>query len=142
MDKQIEGQNNFPVWLRIFSFITGFILLSDGMRRFIRPQEARDLYSFMTYVFVGAACLVMCGYYRRLYVNEEGLVRETKIWGRKTKEVLITWNAVERIIYSEQKNTFTACFEKGNKGYRISVAPENKDSLCELVQSFYEKAEE
>ena len=107
------------------------------MRRFIMPQEARDLHSFMTYIFVGAICLFICGYTRRVYVNEEGLVRETSIWGRKRREILITWDKVERIIYSEQRNAFMARFEHGFKGYKISVDLKNKDSLCKFVEYYY-----
>ncbi|MCL1941511.1 MAG: hypothetical protein FWG09_06165 [Synergistaceae bacterium] len=112
------------------------------MRRFIRPREMSDLYSFWPYIIVGAVCLLICGYSRRLYINEEGLVRESNIWGRKRKEIMITWDKIERVIYSEQKNAFIACFERGNKGYRISVDLKNKDTLRELVESFYDRSGE
>jgi hypothetical protein len=115
----------------------GILLIGDGMRRFIAPREVSDLYSFLMYIFVGSIFFLIFGYSRRLYVNEEGLLRRVNIWGRKTTEVLITWSDVERVVYSEQKNAFIACFERGNKGYRISVDLKDKDSLCELVQTFY-----
>ena len=126
-----------PVWMRIFSLIMGVLLLGDGMRRFAAPQEARDLYSFMSYVFVGSICFLIFGYSRRLFVNEEGLIQTVNIWGRKTKKVLIAWNDVERVFYTEQKNAFTAGFERGNKGYRITVDTKDRDALRELVQYYY-----
>ncbi|MCL2146384.1 MAG: hypothetical protein FWH52_01130 [Synergistaceae bacterium] len=137
MNKQIEGQGNIPKWMRIFSLFMGVLLVGDGMRRFIAPRGTRDFYSFLSYIFVGAICLFVFGYSRRLFVNEEGLVQTLNIWGRKTKKVIIAWSDVERVSYAEQKNTFIAGFERGNKGYRISVDLKDKDSLRELVQHYY-----
>ena len=137
LHEQVEGQNNFPVWVRISSLFIGILLMGDGMRRFIRPKEMSDLYSYLSYIIVGAVCLLICGYSRRLFVSEEGLVRETNIWGRKRKEIMITWDKIERVIYSEQKNAFIACFERGNKGYRITVDLKNKEPLRELIQYHY-----
>ena len=126
-----------PIWMRIFSLFMGVLLLGDGMRRFIAPQGTRDLYSFLSYVFVGAICFLIFGYSRRVLVNEEGLVQTVNIWGRKTRKVLITWDNVERVFYSEQKNAFIAGLERGNKGYRISVDLKDKDSLREIIQYYY-----
>lgn len=49
----------FPNWIRILSLIVGLLLLSDGMRRFIAPGEARDLHAFLFYIAMGVACLVV-----------------------------------------------------------------------------------
>ena len=137
MQERIEGQSNMPMWMRLFSAVMGILLIGDGMRRFAFPQAESDLYSFLMYIFVGSICFLIFGYSRRLYVNEEGLVRRTNIWGRKTIEVLMTWNDVERIVYSEQKKAFVAGFESGVKGYRMFVDLKDMDALCEFIQRFY-----
>ena len=135
--KIVEGQSNMPVWMRFFSLFMGILLIGDGMRRFVAPQRASDFYSFLMYIFVGSIFFLIFGYSRRLYLNEEGLFRRTNIWGRKTNDLLITWDKIERVIYSEKRNAFTVCFEYGVRGYRMSVDLKDKDSLCELIQSFY-----
>lgn len=126
-----------PVGMRVFSLFMGILIMGDGMRRFIAPQLESDFYSFLMYIFVGSILFLIFGYSRRLYVNEEGLVRRTNIWGRKTIEVLVTWNDVERVIYSEQKKAFVASFETGMKGYKLFVDLKDKDLLCEFIKNYY-----
>ena len=140
--KQIDGKNNMPVAMRVFSLVMGILLVGDGMRRFAVPRETRDLYAFIMYILVGAVFFLIFGYSRRLYLNDEGLFRRVNVWGRKTKQPLITWDEIEDVKYTEQKNEFTACFESGNKGYRMAVDIKDKDSLCELIQEYYFKRDE
>jgi hypothetical protein len=44
LKKFIRGQNIMPVWMRLFSLLLGVMLIGDGMRRFLRPQEVKILY--------------------------------------------------------------------------------------------------
>ena len=136
MQKQVEAQNNFPIWVRIFTLFMATILIGIGSKRYFLPVEARDPETYTTYLIIGSVCLIVLGYSRRLFVSEVGLVRVTNIWGRKTTEVLMTWNEVERIIYSEKRDAFVACFERGNVGYRMFVDLKDKDSLCELIKIY------
>jgi hypothetical protein len=134
---EIEGQNNYPVWVRFFTFFMGVTLFGIGIRRFFIHGETGNIEADSLYFFIGSVCLIILGYSRRLFINDIGLVRVTNIWGRKTTEVLVTWNEVERVIYSEKRDAFVACFERGNIGYRLFVDYKYKDSLCELIQYYY-----
>jgi len=135
--RQIESQNNYPMWVRLCTLFMGVLLVGIGSRRYFMPEDARDLETFSTYLIIGSVCLIIVGYSRRLFINEVGLVRVTNIWGRKTTEVLMTWNEVERIIYSEKRDAFIACFERGNIGYRMFVDFKDKDSLFDLIKYYY-----
>lgn len=136
MIDRVEGKNSFPKWMRFFSFVIGFLLIGDGMRRFAVPSEARDLHAFMMYFLVGAACLLITGYSRKLALDSEGLVREINIWGRLTRQSLISWGQIEKVIFVERKYAFLVCFEGEGKGFRMQINRKDNGAVQNLIDRY------
>lgn len=118
----------FPEWMRWLFFAIGIYLLGDSLRRFLMVRSL-TLHAF----FVGAAVLYACGYRKRVYLSEEGIVRETRIWVNRNREVF-PWNEVAYVSLAFRRKEMMAFFERGILGWKVLFDREQETLLREILK--------
>ncbi len=104
----------FPWWMRGAGLLTGFFLLSDGLRRLL---SGGGLSAFVPYLLVGSACVYVAGYDKKVTLSEKGFVRQTLFWGKGRTEVL-PWSEMEEMILMPAVKGTGVLFPLKNRGWR------------------------
>jgi hypothetical protein len=126
MTELLESQSKtpFPKWMKWAAFIVGFLLIVDGIRTF----------SFYT-VLVGAIVLYISGYSKRIYLSDEGIVRETGSWVRKSRSVL-GWQDVQYVGLAKRGTRMMAFFEKDITGWKVLFNADDEPKLREILGKY------
>ena len=119
-----ESIASFPKWMKYLSVLLGVFLMAEGVRGFVSPS-GRGMYLAFPYVLVGAVCMYIFGYDRRLFLDREGIVRETVIWGRVLRDVT-PWSSIVGISMTPAKGKVLAFFRKGTTGWRMRFSSEEE----------------
>ncbi len=105
----------FPRWMRGAGLLTGFFLLSDGLRRFL--SGGGGLSAFLPYLLVGSACVYVAGYDKKITLSDRGFVRQTLFWGRGRTDIL-PWNEMEEMILVPAAKGTGVLFPMKDRGWR------------------------
>ena len=119
-----ESNASFPKWMKYLSVFVGVFLMAEGVRGFVSPS-GKGIYLAFPYFLVGAVCMYIFGYDRRLFLDREGIVRETVIWGRVLRDVT-PWSLIVGISMIPAKGKVLAFFRKGTTGWRIKFSSEER----------------
>ena len=112
----------FPKWMKFVSVFLGVFLIAEGARGFVAPS-GRGAYLAFPYFLVGAMCMYIFGYDKRLYLDREGIVRETILWGRVRRDVT-SWSEIVGVAIRPVNGQILAFFRKGEKGWRMRFSSE------------------
>lgn len=93
----LRDEDRKPAAFTWGGLLVGTLLLGDGLRRFISPRSERDLYAFFLYIALGFAGLFIAGYRRSFIIDDEGLSRETSLWGKKARRLMLPWEGLAEI---------------------------------------------
>jgi hypothetical protein len=109
----------YPGWMKKTALVTGLLLTSAGLWRLFGPS-AGGFGRIYPYVFVGLGLVYFSGTTKRIYLSEEGVIRETGSFLSKGKQVL-PWNRVVHVTLVTRKKQFMAFFEKAGeiKGLKV-----------------------
>jgi hypothetical protein len=126
MAELLESQSKtpFPNWMKWAALIVGFLLIVDGIRTF----------AFYT-VLVGVIVLYISGYTKRIYLSEEGIVKETGSWIRKNRSVL-GWQDVQYVGLAKRGTRMMAFFEKDITGWKVLFNAEDEFKLREILGKY------
>ena len=119
-----ESSVSFPKQMKYLSVLLGVFLMAEGVRGFVSPS-GRGAYLAFPYFLVGAVCMYIFGYDRRLFLDREGVVRETAIWGRVLRDVT-PWSLIVGISMTPAKGKVLAFFRKGTTGWRMRFSSEEE----------------
>ncbi len=119
-----ESNVPFPKWMKYLSVLLGVFLMAEGVRGFVSPS-GKGMYLAFPYFLVGAVCMYIFGYDRRLFLDPEGIVRETVIWGRVLRDVT-PWSSIVGISMTPAKGKVLAFFRKGTTGWRVKFSSEER----------------
>ena len=78
--------------------------------------------------FAGALCYFCSGIDRVFYLSDDGIVSETRCWGRKIGR-MAPWAAIRGVWLVHGNKCFTAAFEVGSRVWKL---PFPKDSAGEV----------
>ncbi|MFA0888602.1 MAG: hypothetical protein ACC613_05835 [Synergistales bacterium] len=126
----LESKSNtpFPEWMRWTFGGIGIYLLGDALRRFLTVKSL----SFHA-LFVGAAVLYACGYRKRIYLTEEGIVRETKTWLNRNREIF-PWNELGHVGLAFRRHQMMAFFERDILGWKVLFDRSQEGRLREILK--------
>jgi len=110
--------------------IIGIYLLGDSLRRFLMVKSLT-----MHALFVGAAILYACGYRKRIYLTEEGIVRETKTWMNRNREVF-PWAELGHVGLAFRRNQMMVFFERDILGWKVLFDRAQEGQLREILDKF------
>lgn len=119
-----ESSVSFPKQMKYLSVLLGVFLMAEGVRGFVSPS-GKGAYLAFPYFLVGAVCMYIFGYDRRLFLDREGVVRETAIWGRVLRDVT-PWSSIVGISMTPAKGKVLAFFRKGTTGWRMRFSSEEE----------------
>ncbi len=126
----LESKSNtpFPEWMRWTFGVIGIYLLGDALRRFltVKSLSAHAL-------FVGAAILYACGYRKRIYLSEEGIVRETRTWLNRNSEVF-PWAELGHVGLAFRRDQMMAFFERDVLGWKVLFDRSQEQKLREILK--------
>jgi len=126
----LESKSNtpFPEWMRWTFGVIGIYLLGDALRRFltVKSLSAHAL-------FVGAAILYACGYRKRIYLSEEGIVRETRTWMNRNSEVF-PWAELGHVGLAFRRDQMMAFFERDVLGWKVLFDRSQEQKLREILK--------
>ncbi|HPK06759.1 hypothetical protein [Aminivibrio sp.] len=105
----------FPRWMRGAGLLTGFFLLSDGLRRLL--TGGGGLSDFVPYLLVGSACVYVAGYDKKVTLSEKGFVRQTLFWGKGRTDIL-PWSEMEEMILMPAGKGTGVLFPLKDRGWR------------------------
>ncbi|NLI95719.1 MAG: hypothetical protein GX436_03245 [Synergistaceae bacterium] len=108
--------------------VIGIYLLGDALRRFltVKSLSAHAL-------FVGAAILYACGYRKRIYLSEEGIVRETRTWMNRNSEVF-PWAELGHVGLAFRRDQMMAFFERDVLGWKVLFDRSQEQKLREILK--------
>jgi len=86
-------------------------------------------------LFVGAAILYACGYRKRIYLTEEGIVRETKTWMNRNREVF-PWAELGHVGLAFRRNQMMVFFERDILGWKVLFDRAQEGQLREILDKF------
>jgi len=101
---QTVSGTKLPFWVKLTASGMGILSAGYGMSNFLRGNAMHDV---LIPVFVGAIMIYASGYERVLYINSEGVWRETVFWGQHKLEH-IDWNVIAdaRVILNKGKSIY------------------------------------
>lgn len=126
MEVLLESQSRtpFPKWMKWIAFAVGFLLVADGMRIFASYK-----------ILVGATVLYISGYTKRIYLTEEGIVREIGSWIRRSRSVL-RWGEVQYVGLAKRGSKMMAFFEKDITGWKVLFNADDEPRLREILGNY------
>ncbi len=121
-----------PKWIRGVLLILGMLILGQALQRYLMTDKGA-LAPFL----VGAACFFLAGLQKRLYLAPEGVVRETRCWG-KSRVDLLPWQEVEHVTLAFFKGDMMAFFERRDsvRGVRLYFSRQDEWPLRGLLKEF------
>lgn len=119
-----QSKTPFPRWMKWIAFVAGFLLVADGIRVFAFHE-----------MLVGAIVLYISGYTKRIYLTEEGLVREVGTWIMRNHTVL-GWNEIQHVGLAKRGSKMMAFFEKDVTGWKVLFNTEDEPRLREILSTF------
>ncbi len=111
----------FPKWMTWLILVVGLLLIADGMRSFAFHK-----------LFVGVCCAYASGYKKSMYLNEEGIVRESGSWFRRGREVL-AWKDVKFVTLAFKGKEMMAFFERDITGWKLLFDREQESEVRTMI---------
>lgn len=128
----LETKSNtpFPEWMRWLFGAIGIFLLGDSLRRFLTVKSLS-----VHALFVGGAVLYACGYRKRIYLSEEGIVRESRTWMNRNREVF-PWNELAHVGLAFRGKQMMAFFERDILGWKVLFDRSQEESLRKILGEY------
>ena len=138
MPKTVQGVTGtkLPLWAKLLSSATGILFTGFGMSSFMSGGPMRTV---IIPIFVGAVMIYVSGYERRMYIDENGITKETSFWGQK-KLQRASWDEVSdaRIILNKGKKIY-AIFHSNMPLWPFTFLPEQEKELIETVSEYMDE---
>ena len=138
MPKSVQGVTGrkLPLWVKLLSSAAGILFAGLGMSSFISGGSMRNV---IIPIFVGAVMIYVSGYERRMYIDENGVTKETSFWGQR-KLQRASWNEVSdaRIILNKGKRIY-AIFHGNVPLWPFTFLPEQEKELIKTVSEYLDE---
>lgn len=112
----------FPKWMKCLAIGVGLLLIVDGMRIFAFHKA-----------LVGVIVLYIAGYEKRIFLSDEGIVREVKTWVRNNRSIL-RWEDVKYVGLARRGSRMMAFFEEDVTGWKVLFKSGDESRLREIVE--------
>lgn len=138
MPKTVQGVTGtkLPLWAKLVSSATGILFAGFGMSSFISGGSMRTV---IIPIFVGAVMIYVSGYERRMYIDENGVTKETSFWGQR-KLQRASWDDISdaHIILNKGKKIY-AIFHSNVPLWPFTFLPEQEKDLVETVTEYMDE---
>jgi hypothetical protein len=117
-------------WMKGVVLILGIFLLGDGLRQYLGNY---GLGAVASKLLIGAACLYVLGFRKRIYLADEGLVKETRTWLSRTREVF-PWEEVKFVTLAFRGDKMMALFERDITGWRLPFERADEERVRRILR--------
>jgi len=138
MHENLQGVTGtkLPLWAKLTATGTGILFAGLGMSSFISGGPMRTVF---IPIFVGAVMIYVSGHERRMYIDENGVTKETAFWGQKKRQSL-SWDEKSdaRIILNKGRKIY-AIFHGDQQLPPFTFLPEQEEELIETVSEYLDE---
>ena len=121
-----------PKYISVLAVLFGVVFLSMGLRGFMNGESTlKVLYN----VAMGAICIYGISIRRRLYLSEEGVVREIRAWGRRVRRVL-PWGDIKFVSLAFRRADMMVFFEIDVTGWKVLFARDQESLVREILDDY------
>jgi hypothetical protein len=89
-------------------------------------------YGALANMALGLVCVYGAGISRRLYISREGVVRETRSWGRALRRVL-PWSDVRYVSLAFRGDKMMAFFEVDATGWKVLFSKDQEGAVMDML---------
>ena len=112
--------------LGVYLFIASFFMFSSGV-------SFGELFHV---IFVGAICLYLTTFELRMFITQNGMVRESKTMLNKKSE-LLPWDDVSYVTIVKKKGAMTAYFARNESlGWKMKFSEEQSNEVQGVLRLF------
>jgi hypothetical protein len=86
-------------------------------------------------VLIGLVCVYGAGISRRLYLSDDGVVREMRSWGRILRKILL-WKDIRHVTLAFRGNRMMAFFEAGATGWKVPFLKDQKGEVLDVLDEY------
>ncbi len=115
---------SFSKWIVWSTFGLGFLLVTRGI-----------CIGMFQEVLIGATFMYASGYRKRIFISEDGLVKETRLW-RRTRTTVLSWSEIKHVSLARRASKIIAFFEKDVTGWRALFNDEDEPKLRAILQKY------
>lgn len=131
----------FPAWAGPLSAAAGVILLAAGLWRLTGhgPSGFGRIYPYM---FVGLGLLYFSRSEKKIYLSQNGIVKDTKTLLSSTREIL-PWNRITHVTLATRRKQFMGFFEIYGqiKGLRVLFDRDQEQIVRKILSEKCPKTE-
>jgi len=121
-----------PKYISVLAVLFGVVFLSMGLRGFMNGESTlKVLYN----VAMGAICIYGISIRRRLYLSEEGVVREIRAWGRRVRRVL-PWDDIKFVSLAFRRADMMVFFEIDVTGWKVLFSRDQENLVREILDDY------
>lgn len=118
-----------PKWFRAMAIVFGCIALHTAYKSFSRD----GLNINVIYNLLGIILIYGAGISRKLYLSDEGVVREMHSWGRIVRRVL-PWDDIRHVSLAFRGKQMMAFFEVDVSGWKVPFYRDQEDLVREILE--------
>lgn len=119
-------------WLSVMAVAFGVAFLSIAVKSFTTGESIGKVFYHLA---IGAVCIYGASIERRLYISEEGIVREVRAWGRRVRRVL-PWDDVKFVTLAFRKSQMMAFFEVDVTGWKVPFSSDQEGLVREILDDY------
>jgi len=122
-----------PLWVKLCASAMGIFFTGFGMSRFLSAGPVREIF---IPIVTGAIIIYVSGYERRLFMNEDGICRETSFWGQRRTET-VRWDEIfdARVILNKGRRMYVILHAEKDV-WPLTFNFEQKEEVLSLLENF------
>jgi len=119
----------FSKWVAWPVLGLGFLLIARGI-----------CVGMLQEILIGAIFIYASGYRKRVFISEDGLVKETRLW-RRTRTTVLSWSEIKHVALARRGSKVMAFFEKDVTGWRVLFNDEDESKLRTILRKHIPEVE-
>jgi len=122
-----------PLWVKLCASAMGIFFTGFGMSRFLCAGPVREVF---IPIVTGAIIIYVSGYERRLFMNGDGICRETSFWGQRRMET-VSWDEIfdARVILNKGRKMYVI-LHAAKDVWPLTFNFEQKEDVLSLLENF------
>lgn len=121
-----------PKYMVAMAVVFGVVFLSAGVKGFMNGESILKVCYNLA---LAAICLYGVTIRRRLYLSEEGVVREMVAWGRHVRRIL-PWDDVKLVSLAFRQSDMMVFFEVDVTGWKVLFSREQESLVREILDDY------
>ena len=118
-----------PKWMSTMAIGLAVLFLLTAYREYSEGGQTGKL---VFNLFIGFVCVLGAGISRRIYLSDEGVVREMRSWGRVSRRIL-PWEDVRFVTLAFRGDRMMVFFEVDTTGWKVLFSREQENCVRDIL---------